>query len=233
VNLVLLDEHEAEGPLGPADPRSRHILEVLRRGPGDRFDAGIVDGPIGQATLLRVDTAGLHVHFEPRDTPPPLPPIHLLVGLPRPATARDILRDGTTCGFASLRFVQTERGQASYADSRLWRSDEWRACLRAGAAQAFDTRLPLVTVGEALEAALAGATGTRVALDNYEASAHLANVPRAPGEVWLAVGPERGWGPRDRRALADAGFILGHLGRRVLRVEMAVVAAHALLTTPA
>jgi RsmE family RNA methyltransferase len=41
----------------------------------------------------------------------------------------------------------------------------------------------------------------------------------------LALGPERGWGPRDREQLRAAGFSLAHLGSRVLRLETAVVAA--------
>jgi RsmE family RNA methyltransferase len=45
----------------------------------------------------------------------------------------------------------------------------------------------------------------------------------------LAIGPERGWGPRDRDGLRAAGFALAHLGPRVLRSETAVVAALAIL----
>jgi len=55
-------------------------------------------------------------------------------------------------------------------------SGEWRRHLLAGAAQAFDTRLPDVTHGKSLDeilASLPAATTTRVALDNYEATGPL------------------------------------------------------------
>jgi hypothetical protein len=70
----------------------------------------------------------------------------------------------------------------------------------------------------------------RLALDNYEATAPLGAWRLGPGEPCvLAIGPERGWGPRDRAALRAAGFALAHLGPRVLRSETAVVAALAIL----
>jgi len=70
----------------------------------------------------------------------------------------------------------------------------------------------------------------RLALDNYEATAPLGAWRLASGEACvLAIGPERGWGPRDRDALRAAGFALAHLGPRVLRSETTVVAALAIL----
>jgi 16S rRNA U1498 N3-methylase RsmE len=70
----------------------------------------------------------------------------------------------------------------------------------------------------------------RLALDNYEATAPLGAWRLGPNEACvLAIGPERGWGPRDRDALRAAGFALAHLGPRVLRSETAVVAALAIL----
>ena len=72
---------------------------------------------------------------------------------------------------------------------------------------------------------------TRLALDNYEATAGLADcaLPAAPAAAILALGPERGWAPTDRTALRAAGFTLVHLGPRVLRAETACVAAVAIL----
>lgn len=230
MNLVLFERHELGGPLAADDVRTRHVLDVLRRAVGDPFDAGVVDGPIGQATVLATGPEGLRFRFSALREPPPLPDLHLIVGLPRPSTARDILRDATTCGVRSLQFVACARTQASYAQSSLWTSGEWRRHLLLGAAQAFDTRLPAVGWGQGLQAVLAAVdTGARLALDNYEAGSHLAARDRGPGRVTLAIGPERGWGPTDRAALRAAGFSLHHLGTRVLRVEMAVVAATVLV----
>jgi RsmE family RNA methyltransferase len=230
MNLVLLEPDELLAPLPAADPRAQHLLRVLRRAPGDTFVAGLVDGPLGTATLLASDPRGLSLAFAPAREPPPLPPVTLLLGLPRPQTARDLLRDLATLGASCIHFVATERADPNYASSSLWTTGEWRRHLLAGAAQACDTRLPRVTWTHSLASALAAlppaASAPRLALDNYEASAPLASAlpaPRSP--LVLALGPERGWGPADRAALRSAGFTLCSLGDRVLRLETAATLA--------
>ncbi len=230
MNLVLLEPRERGGPLPAADVRTRHVLEVLRRGVGDRFDAGIVDGPRGVATISALDAAGLHFRFEPTVEPPPLAAITLIVATPRPATAKDVLRDATTLGVCAIHFVHAERCTPSYATASLWTAEAVGEQLRLGAAQAFDTRLPVVTWGRPLAAALAEVATNMpvVALDNYEATVALGAL-RPPAPITLAFGPERGWGPRDREQLRAAGATLAHLGSRVLRLETAVTAAVAIV----
>ena len=232
MNLILFEPAELAAPLPRTDPRAEHILKVLRRQIGDGFDVGLVDGPLGKATLTAVSADALTLTFTWGPPPAPADPITLLLGLPRPQTARDILRDATTLGVGALHFVATERSDPNYAAATLWTSGEWRRNCLAGAAQAFATRLPVVTSGRSLAAALAAlpapadSPATRLALDNYEAHAPLSECHLiGDTSVVLALGPERGWGPADRAALRAHGFALVHLGARVLRSETAVVVA--------
>lgn len=231
MNLVLFEPAELSAPLPRTDPRAAHILDVLRRREGDPFDAGVVNGPRGKATLAAVGAGALTLTFAWDAPPPALPPTTLLIGLPRPQTARDILRDATTLGATRIHFIATERADRNYATSTLWTSGEWRRHCLTGAAQAFDTRIPEVTWEHTLATALSALppSSARLALDNYEASAPLQKSnPIGYSSLVLALGPERGWGPADRGALRAAGFTLAHLGTRVLRVETAVVAALAI-----
>lgn len=231
MNLVLFEPAEVDRPLPSADPRAGHLLQVLRRREGDTFDAGIVNGPRGTGTLAAIAADALTLSFVWGGDTPPLDPITLIVGLPRPQTARDILRDGTSLGVAAMHFVRTDKGEASYAHSTLWTSGEWRRQLIAGAEQAFATRLPEVTWGRPLLEVIGclPERAARVALDHYEAGNALAKCP-LPAEplqtaLVLAFGPERGWSNAERAALRGAGFALAHLGHRVLRTETAVTAA--------
>jgi 16S rRNA (uracil1498-N3)-methyltransferase len=58
----------------------------------------------------------------------------------------------------------------------------------------------------------------------------LSTLAEAPANgVVVAIGPEGGWSPRDRRQLADAGFQGLQLGPRILRTETAGLAAIAAL----
>lgn len=235
MNLVLFSEAECDRPLPAGDPRARHICEVLGRQPGESFDCGRINGPRGRARVeaLGDDAIRLSFTWEP-ELPPALAPITLLVGLPRPQTARKILAEATTLGIARLVFFQSERGERSYAESTLWTSGEVERLLIAGAGQAFCTRLPAVEHASALEPALArcGHTHpTRLALDNYEATTALGDAALSGAPAALAVGSERGWSAAERETLRRSGYILAHLGARVLRTETACSAGLAVLKT--
>ena len=242
MNLILFEPSELQRPLPRSDRRALHLLTVLRRNVGDSFDAGLINGPRGKATVTAITADDLRLSFAWGPQPAPPAPLTLVVGLPRPQTARDILRDATTLGVAAIHFVQTEKAERSYAQSTLWSSGEWRRHLLTGAEQAFDTHIPAVTHGDTLAATLArlpahdtNASGgprsqARIALDNYESPAALgAFQPAADAAVTLAIGAERGWSERERGFLREHGFAFAHLGPRVLRTETAVVAALAIL----
>ncbi len=195
MNLILFEPEETGRPLPRTDPRAIHMIDVLRRQAGDTVDVGIVNGPRGKATLVQRGEIALNLSFTWDATVPPAEPITLIVGLPRPQTVRDILRDTTTLGIGALHFVQTEKGDPNYAQSTLWSSGEWRRFLVAGAEQAFTTRLPEVRYGGSLRETVANlpADTTRIALDNYEARVALGSYPvEQARSVVLAVGGERG-----------------------------------------
>ncbi len=232
VNLILFEPAEINAPLPHRDRRALHIVEVLRCRNGDTFEAGVINGPRGKATLAATTAEGLALTFSWGDLPPPPDPVTLIVGLPRPQTARDILRDATTLGAGALHFVRTEKAPASYAQSTLWSSGEWRRHVIAGAEQAVATRLPDVTHGGTLAGAVAAVAGpgTRIALDNYEAPQRLSDCPVvADVPLALAIGAERGWSAGERELLRKHGFTFAHLGTRVLRTETAAIAALAIV----
>jgi RsmE family RNA methyltransferase len=234
VNLILFETTADASRLAPGDPRAVHIREVLRLKPGDVLFVGAVNGPRGKATLLADGPEGLRldVAWETHTEPPR--PFHVLVGMSRPQTARDLLREGAAFGVAALHFFNAEKGEPSYAGSTLWKSGEWQQRLREGAAQAFATHVPAVMRHASLAACIQilnteAPAAPRLALDVYEAGAPLSQLAPAAGPVVLALGPERGWSQDERAQLRAAGFALAHLGPRVLRVETALVAGLSVL----
>jgi len=230
LNIILFDQHEIDSPLPREDLRVIHILDVLRRQVGDATDVGLVDGPRGKAILKSVDQQEAIFEFVWGELPAPLLPIDLIVGLSRPQTSRKILQEATSLGVRRIFFVATDRGEPSYATSKLWTTDQWQRLVRTGVEQAFSTRLPDVEVGVELADAFKALptthpTQARICLDNYEATLGLWDAVGSASSVALAVGSERGWTEGERNQFRDHGFTLAQIGERPLRTETATIAA--------
>ena len=229
MNLILFDQPFEEIRLAADDPKTQHIRKVLRAETGSKVFLGFANGPRARAEVTALDADGSVELRVIATEPAPAPlPIQLLLGLPRPHTAKRILFEAASLGVQALHFCEAERGEPSYAQSRLWTSDEWQDRLRLGAEQSFGTHLPAVTIAPDLQTAISQLPIglSRVALDNYEATAPLAAaIPADARSALLALGPERGWLPGERDTFRKNGWKLAHLGPRVLRVETACTAA--------
>jgi 16S rRNA (uracil1498-N3)-methyltransferase len=226
MNIILFKEDELDQPLALKDPRAVHVLRVIGGQAGDNFDVGLVNGPRGKARIVHITKQALELTFTFNQDIPSLYPVTMLVGLPRPASARRILKDLTSLGAARLHFVTTDKGDKSYAQSRLWTQNEYLRLLQEGAEQAFCTRLPQVGLHGSLAEGLADlpAHVERLALDNYEASVSLSQYPFGQRHCVLAVGAERGWSGAERDLLRGNGFTLASMGERVLKTETACIA---------
>ncbi len=235
MNLLLFETLVEEILLPPGDSRSLHVREVLRRVPGDEIDVAVVNGPKGKATVLEDCESGMRLSFLWEEVvEDDRCPIHLLLGLSRPQTARKILGQASSLGVTAMNFFGAEKGEASYADSKLWKTDEWRRHRARGIEQAFCSFLPEVRRFGNLEDVLLDIPelGQRVALDVYEAETSLSTNDAVSTPIFLAIGSERGWSGNERDLLRESGFVMRHLGSRVLRQETAVVAALGILGSP-
>ena len=236
MNLILFETAAERAILPDDDPRTTHVREILRLKVGDAFDVAVANGPRGKATVLENCSEGMSLGFTwEQSVRDDLFPIRLLVGLPRPQTARKILEQAAALGAGAMDFFGTDKGEPSYADSKLWTTDEWKRHLTRGVEQAFCSFIPKVRHWRNLEAVLDDLSQSdgRLALDLYEADAPLSTDAVAGKEsIILAVGPESGWSPRERDLLREAEFSLLHLGERVLRQETACLTALGVLAQP-
>jgi len=231
VNIILFTKEELDRPLAREDARAEHVLEVIGCGVGDHFDMGLIDGPRGKARIEAIGKRGLILDFRFGGDVPQLYPVAMVIGLPRPPSARRILKDLTTQGVGMLHFVATDKGEKSYLNSRLWEGGEYERLLREGAEQAFCTRLPKVVLHTSLAACIdqLGPDVDLLALDNYEATMSLSQYQPQQRRCVLAVGSERGWSTAERDLLRARGFALASLGERVLKTETACIAGLALV----
>lgn len=233
MNLILFDEPFESVRMVAGDERTQHLHKVLRITVGSQIFIGFANGPRARAEVVAIDKAGncelKVVSTEP--APKPLP-ITLLIGLPRPHTARRILFEAASLGVAAMHFFPAEHSEPSYAKSRLWQTGEWRERIRRGAEQAFGTHLPKVQLYADMQSAMAklSESSATVALDNYEASDSLGAIPIGSSDaIVIAIGPERGWSAAERSIFRENQWPLAHLGPHILRTETACAAAVAAL----
>lgn len=230
MNLILLEKNDRQVRLKPNDRRVVHVKKVLRMSVGDYLYVGVEGGLIGKALIKEDDEVGMLLEvYTYWESSAPLP-VHLLVGLPRPQTARRLLREIPSLGVEKITFFLAEKSEPSYRNAKLWSTFEWQQLLREGTEQAFVTHIPEVqhadTLAEAIESL--GSSG-RLAFDLYEANTSFCRKSVQDMEqLTLAFGPEGGWTESEREILREESFKLCTLGPRVMRVETAVIAATSL-----
>jgi 16S rRNA (uracil1498-N3)-methyltransferase len=211
-----------------------HVARVLRLEAG----APVVlfsgdDGMEFDATLASVGKREVVAHVgegRPVHNESPLT-LTLVQGVARGEKMDLIVQKATELGVARIVPILTERSEvkldAARGEKRLlhWRAVAASACEQSGRARVpqVDAAVPMAT----WLAALGDDSAMRLAL--------LPEGTRRPGELalagpaLLAIGPEGGFGERDRTALAAHGFTGLRLGPRILRTETAGLAAIAAL----
>lgn len=233
MNLLLLEPAElADGQVELADDRARHLREVLHVEVGSVVRAGVVDGPLGVAEVVRVESERVTLVCRLEADPPPRPAVDLLMALPRPKVLRRLWAQLAALGVGTVVLTNATRVERFYFDSHVIRADEVRRHLREGLSQARDTRVPRVEVRRGFKPlvedeldALFGDAQRLLGDPVYERSLLDA---RRPGRVVLALGPEGGWSAYERELLERNGFVGVGLGPRTLRSDTAAIALVAL-----
>lgn len=226
---MLITPDEAATGLPSDDARARHLRETVGLAVGGSFHIGVENGLRGIATITAL-APKLTFAVAWEKSPQARLPLTVLVGLPRPQTAKKVLHDLASLGAARIIFFESAKGDPGYLTSSLWKDGEWREHVLKGTEQACSTLVPEVTrVGSLAEAvALVDAAAWKVALDPYEATGAPELSTPAKAAV-LAIGPERGFAEAERATLRAAGFDFAHLGDRILRVEAAALVGGALM----
>ena len=205
---------------------ARHLARVLRAKPGDAVT--LFDGR-GGAWTARVAAVGrdrvdLDVGERLPPNPPPRASVTIAVALPKGDRQKWLVEKLAELGVESLLPLVTTRGVAEATDAARARLERGviEACKQCGRDRLM-TILPPATLAGAI--ATAGADTAILLAD--PAGAPLAE-PHA-GRVLVLVGPEGGFTPEEIEAATAAGARRVALGRHVLRIETAAIAAAARL----
>lgn len=208
--------------------RLKHIQQIHRAEDGESLRAGILNGALGTARLLSIQTDHADLIFTPHSEAPRALPLTLILALPRPKMLRRILQGATAQGVKRLYLINSYRVEKSFWQTPFLKPEAVREQLLLGLEQAVDTVLPQLEMRTRFKPFVedelpAIAAGTRALL------AHPGDHPPCPVALaqpsTLAIGPEGGWIPYEVELLRQAaGFEVVSMGARILRVETAVTA---------
>lgn len=212
------------------DPRAVHLTQTVGLQPGKTFVVGIKNAFRGLATIQKISKHLIFTVEWEKEKQARLP-LELLVGLPRPQTAKKILYDAASLGVHKIIFFVSEKGDPGYLSSSLWKNNEWEDFLLRGTEQACSCQVPEVIHVPSIEEGikLLHPQSWRVLLDPYTAKESLKTKTGSFSFGTLAIGPERGWSDDERSILKSNGFSFYHLGDRILRVETACTAGSVLM----
>lgn len=241
MNIILAEAAEVvAGRLTLTDRRAEHIVKVLRSETGDRVRVGLIDGQRGFGMIGGMQKKYpfmVELHLELNEPPGELPPIDLILALPRPIMLKRILSQVTALGVGTIHLINANRVEKSFWEAGLLQPDEYRSHLLQGLEQAVDTRLPDVRLHPKFKpfiedyfSALAGDYRYLLLADPAGRQRLSDAVTGNTGRIVLAVGPEGGWVDYEIEKFQEQGFYCCTLGERILKVDTAVIALHARIT---
>lgn len=210
------------GPCELTGEEHNHLARVLRLKAGARIELFDGQGRSAEAELVSVDRrhSALRVE-EPRLTPPLPLTITACVATPKAKRAKRLIESLTELGVSEFVPLLSERGESrppQRAELERWALEACKQCWR--------DRLPLfaepMTPAQVVDR-LAASGGIGLLPDTLEAPPLREVLPVAPLPLLFVVGPEGGFSPAEREALASALRPVS-LGPLVLRVETAAQA---------
>ena len=90
MNLVLIPKQVECLKWDATDPRTHHLLNVLKVEVGSEVDFAVENGPRGKGTVTSLEKGGVELSMAWNIACFNFLPVHLLVGLSRPQTCRKI-----------------------------------------------------------------------------------------------------------------------------------------------
>ncbi|MCF8060967.1 MAG: 16S rRNA (uracil(1498)-N(3))-methyltransferase [Deltaproteobacteria bacterium] len=227
-----------EGLVRVTGSEARHMIRVLRMGPGDRLVLMDGLGARYQAVIRTVGRDQADLLLE-RTLPAPAPsPLEITIcpSLLKSRPMDLLIQKSSELGVAAVQPYTSSRSVVHLEGKRLEsRLRHWREIARNAAKQAdraVPARVDRPEPFESLLAAWRDRQASRVILWESEEASDLKKFLRGEGRagaVAAVVGPEGGFHPDEVSAAGEAGFSPVSLGRRILRAETAVLAVATLL----
>jgi 16S rRNA (uracil1498-N3)-methyltransferase len=224
MNSLILKKTPGNLPCLIHDPLVlRHIHETLKLAVGDSVRCTLLD--LGLTIGIVKELSVAHCLLELGETKPGGRQwFDLIVGVSRPQTSKKILEHSTTFGARRFHFFKAQLSEKSYLDSKVFESYDEFLCAGLSQSALYD-RLPAFSLEKYNPADQYKAAPQKFILDLKAEKTFSDFIFDWNQPVTLAIGPERGWTPKDIQVFHDAGFMSVKISSSILRVEHAVYSA--------
>lgn len=215
------------------DEEARHIKRVLRLKQGDTIaafdDRGnryhlTILGETVKSVVARIDHVEPHAHERTIE-------VFLGIGIPKGERFDYILQKSTELGVTGIiPFLSSRTVVRLPPEKREGRLFRWRRIILEAVKQCGSTYIPSIgeigTFQSTIERLLRCNLKIILYEETFEFSMKRILEEKDPVEsVALLVGPEGGFSREEVKSAQDRGFIVAGLGKNILRVETATIAA--------
>ena len=133
-------------------------------------------------------------------------------------------------GASKIVPLVAQRTEAHLARAAGRRLERWQRIARQAVEQSRRASVPEILQPVSVQEVLTSCAGTRIVLSESEEQMMLKDVLQTSpdaDQVTMAFGPEGGWTESELKLFQKAGWIAASLGKTILRVETAAIAATA------
>ena len=224
MNLMLLEHTDfiGEGVVKLSDRRLKHMLEIQKVSVGSCIKAGVINGQLGTATIIKIQSDSAFLQVSLTEDPPKALPLILVLALPRPKMLKRILQTIATLGVKELYLINTWKVEKSYWQTPCLNKLSIKKELLLGLEQGCDTLLPKVTIKKRFKPFIEDELA-EMASNTYSLVAHPNGDTSCPVGVTqptiLAIGPEGGFIEYEVDKFTKIGFQPISMGSRIQRVE--------------
>jgi len=226
--ILFPNELSSKSYIKLSDRRAEHIRSTLRAEKGSEIRFGLVNGPIGKASLIEDDGVTIQLSLEySNEAPARFKPCTLVLALPRPKMARRLIQSICALGVEELHLINSYKVDKSYWQSHYLSEEALAEQLVLGMEQSGSTLMPTITKHTKFRPFVED-TFPAICSGKMSLLAHPYSQDSCPIDLnqpsVLVIGPEGGFTEFEVNLLSQNGARPVHIGARILRVETAVPA---------
>lgn len=216
------------------DPEeTRHLARVLRLGVGERVEVCDGRGRNVEAQITELDPKGAQLRVLRELAYWGESPLRLVlgIGLAKGEALDGVVRQATEMGVQRIIPFVSERSERVTPERARRRRERWQRLTREMIKSCQRSVLPEIEAVQDFAGILPGSEEVKLIFWEEERGGGLQallSMPQ-PGAVRVLIGPEGGFSAAEIEQAQAAGFRVGSLGPRRLKVETAALAALTLL----